>query len=263
MKKNRYINILAIIVMGLAASFTFRADVSQAGGINGNEARVIGAASGSFEYDGEIYVAKQEYISQLNGYLSKDSVNLTAEQADKAISKIYSSVATGVRLGYIVKTGSSGNSDNEDSSGDAGADSDSGGKSGSGKKDSGEDSASKEGSSKEGTSKGDETSSDNSDSADNSSDTDDASPKAPQNTDPNATMVPSIVEQADGTVDVYDNSGNPVASIDGVMKNTGYSLYNSMIMLGVMVMVLLITIVCGIILIRKNQKIADEHAART
>lgn len=83
--------------------------VSQAGSINGNEASVIAVARGTFEYQGEIYSAKVSYISQLVAKLSQDNVDLTAEQANEAISTIYSNVEAGVKEGYLTKS-----SDSED-----------------------------------------------------------------------------------------------------------------------------------------------------
>ncbi len=74
-----------------------------AGDINGEEARVIAVASGTFEYNGETYRAKSSYISQLQEYLASDDVDLTAAQADSAISEIYSNIAVGVESGYLYK----------------------------------------------------------------------------------------------------------------------------------------------------------------
>lgn len=76
-----------------------------AGDINGEEARVIGAASGTFYYNNEAYAAKGEYISQLSAYLAQDDVNLTAAQADAAISEMYGSIGQGVAEGYLYKIG--------------------------------------------------------------------------------------------------------------------------------------------------------------
>jgi len=259
----RLLNCLVIITISMAVSLIINTDISQAGGINGDEARIIGAASGSFEYDGEIYVAKQEYINQLSGYLSKDGVDLTAAQADKAISKIYSSVATGVRHGYIVKAGTSNNSseNTETTDGDdtkeaeEDIDDESGKKSGKtdGKTDkSGTDSTDKadKNNTSDATADSDKPKADNSMNSVNS-----------EGIEPGSTPVPPVIVTEDGTTDVYDNSGNSVASIDGVMKNTGYSLYNTIIVIGVIAMILLFTIVCGIILIRRNNMIAGKDNA--
>ncbi len=76
-----------------------------AGSINGNEQSVISAVSGQFEKDGIIYEVKPEYINSVRNYLSQDDVELTAEQAQAAISEIYSNVQTGVESGYLVEVG--------------------------------------------------------------------------------------------------------------------------------------------------------------
>lgn len=81
--------------------------VAFAGGINGNEARVIAAASGTFTYEGRTYRAQSSYINTLNVYLCRDNVDLTAEQASEAISRMYGSVAEGVAQGYLYEVGGS------------------------------------------------------------------------------------------------------------------------------------------------------------
>ncbi len=73
-----------------------------AGSINGNEARVVSAASGTFTYEGKNYVSSQESLGSLQAYLSRDDIDLTAEQADEAISTMMNNVQAGVEEGYIV-----------------------------------------------------------------------------------------------------------------------------------------------------------------
>ena len=91
---------LALIVPMMVLGFSVRA---LAGDINGEEARVIAAASGTFYYNNEAYAARPEYISQLTGYLAQDDVELSASQADAAISQMYGSIAQGVAEGYLYK----------------------------------------------------------------------------------------------------------------------------------------------------------------
>ena len=111
--KKRFLTLLSAVILLFADNIL---SIKASGGINGNESRVIGVASGTFEYDGEMYKAAAGYVGQLTSYLSKDGVDLTAAQADAAISKIYANVATGVREGYIVKISGGDNegSDNDD-----------------------------------------------------------------------------------------------------------------------------------------------------
>ena len=88
--------------------------IAFAGEINGNEARVISAASGTFTYDGKTYRAGSAYINSLISYLSADDVDLTAEQANEAISMMYASIADGIEQGYLYEV--TNNSTTEDSS---------------------------------------------------------------------------------------------------------------------------------------------------
>ena len=99
-RKSARIATLALIVPMMVLGFTVRA---LAGDINGEEARVIAAASGTFYYNNEAYAARPEYISQLTGYLAQDDVDLSASQADAAISQMYGSIAQGVSEGYLYK----------------------------------------------------------------------------------------------------------------------------------------------------------------
>nr|MCR5214006.1 hypothetical protein [Eubacterium sp.] len=72
-----------------------------AGDINSDEARVIGVASGTFSYEGKVYKAYSSYVNDLYAYMSQDDVNLSADQADRAINYIYANVATGISSGYV------------------------------------------------------------------------------------------------------------------------------------------------------------------
>lgn len=89
--------------------------VVQAGGINGNEAGVISAASGTFTYNGKEYKAGSAYINSLTGYLSADAIDLTAEQASEAIAMMYANVAQGVEQGYLYEVGAGGETSTETS----------------------------------------------------------------------------------------------------------------------------------------------------
>ena len=65
------------------------AEVFAASGINGNEARVLAVCRSTFKYRGKYYRAKAEYIAQATAKMNEDDVNLTPEQANKAINRIY------------------------------------------------------------------------------------------------------------------------------------------------------------------------------
>ncbi len=103
MIRNKLYNLLSLI---LAAAFILSAIILTghgvyAGDINGNEASVIAVASGTFTYNGKVYKAYDSYVNQLYSYMAQDGVDLTAEQAARAISYIYSNVQAGVNSGYV------------------------------------------------------------------------------------------------------------------------------------------------------------------
>lgn len=103
MRRN-YLEIIFIFVAFMIGIMSPKM-VAFAGEINSNEARVISAASGTFLYDGKIYKAGTAYINSLISYLSADDVDLSAEQADEAISMMYANVAEGVNNGYLYEVG--------------------------------------------------------------------------------------------------------------------------------------------------------------
>lgn len=73
-----------------------------AGDINGPESSIIGAASGTFTYNGRTYVAGSEYLDMLKAKLGEDGVDLTQAQADELIGQMNASVGSGVNQGYLV-----------------------------------------------------------------------------------------------------------------------------------------------------------------
>ena len=72
-----------------------------AGNINSYEAALIEEASGTFEYGGKLYKAKEQYLSQLRAKFSEDDVDLTEEQAAELRAMMYDSVAEGVSEGIL------------------------------------------------------------------------------------------------------------------------------------------------------------------
>jgi len=94
-----------LIIAGLMIGAVSPKMVAFAGEINGNEARVISAASGTFIYDGKKYKAGTAYINSLISYLSADDVDLSAAQADEAIGMMYANIAEGVNNGYLYEVG--------------------------------------------------------------------------------------------------------------------------------------------------------------
>ena len=96
---------IPLFISSLCFIFFFAPNV-MAGGINNNEARVIAVAKGGFEYDGDMYIARQIYVDELIAYLNQSDINMTAEEADYSISQVYANIEIGVTQGYIVKVNS-------------------------------------------------------------------------------------------------------------------------------------------------------------
>lgn len=112
MMKRARILLIALVLIALSSQFIF------AGSINSNEQRIIGEASGRFTYNGVNYVASTSSMNQLKDYLLQDDIDLTAEQADKAISLMYQNVKRGVLEGYIIPTSGQKGTENQDGNDD-------------------------------------------------------------------------------------------------------------------------------------------------
>ena len=114
---NKRLSVLKKSILVLACALVLpvflNTATASAGGINSEESRVLTVARGSFEYEGEKYVAKRYFVDQLIAYMSRDDIDRTAEQADSAISKIYANVETGVKDCYIVKIHNDSESEDE------------------------------------------------------------------------------------------------------------------------------------------------------
>ena len=81
--------------------------ITKAGEINANEANLVSAASGTFEYEGKTYRASSQYVGELRSYLCNDDVDLTAEDVSSLISDMYANVGAGVQEGYLEEVGGS------------------------------------------------------------------------------------------------------------------------------------------------------------
>lgn len=209
----------ALIMAVLFISSQNMVYASAEGGINANEARVLAVARGSFEYNGEVYTARQSYVNQLIEKLSSEDVNLTSEQADSAIATIYSNVEKGVQEGYIVKAESPEDDLNKDETDEIT-----------------EVSPEQE---KEGINSIEEL---------KQREEDDNRTDIPES-------IPQIHDSNDGKLTVDDGSGNIIISLDGVLKNTGYSISSSIfyfILIGVLFVCVLI---CSVkVILTKNRR---------
>lgn len=191
------------------------------GGINGNEARVIAAARGTFEYEGETYVAKQSYVDELIGRFSAEDVDLTSEQADTAIDTIYANVGTGVMSGYLVKA-----SPPEDDR----------------QKEPGDDNT--------------EESPGQTEQKDDSKKPDDKNNNDEKNDEPSASLPtgnPSVNENDDGTLTVTDEEGKTILQFEGVLRNTGFSYQ------GTVILIILLGVIISCVLIYSVMVMKDTN----
>lgn len=94
-----------MVSVALLFGLLFSASSVYAGSINGPEAGLISKASGTFQYQGKRYVATAAAMGQLRAYLSRDDVDLTQDQANRAASLMYSNVEGGVLDGYLTPVG--------------------------------------------------------------------------------------------------------------------------------------------------------------
>lgn len=108
--------LMVILICGYLSTVSVRA-----GGLNGPESSLIAAASGTFTYNGQNYVASPDMLNQAINYLCQDGVDLTQEQADAAIGSMYGMVGQGVAQGYLIPAGgsSSGNGNSTGNQGDS------------------------------------------------------------------------------------------------------------------------------------------------
>lgn len=81
-----------------------------AGSLNANEQELVGIITGTYTYKGVTYRVKDRYVQMAIDYLMQDEVDLTDEQKQKAINKMYSSVQQGIDEGYLEAAGGGGSS---------------------------------------------------------------------------------------------------------------------------------------------------------
>lgn len=205
---------VSLLAMLLLASVYVRAE----GGINENEARVLAVARGSFEYNGQVYTARQSYVNQLIAKLSSEDMNLTSEQADTAIATIYSNVEKGVEEGYIVKVDSPEDDLNKD------------------EKDTITELSPEQ--EKEGVKSIEE-----------------LNQKEEENNADNSEVIPQVHDNNDGEITVDDGKGNVIISVDGVLKNTGYSIGDSILYFSLIGVLFLCVLICSVkVILIKNKE---------
>jgi hypothetical protein len=91
-----------ILFIGLLLFCTIDTSIAYAGTLNEYEAVVVEAAKGQYEFEGIKYQVDSSYINQLIDYLSSDDVELTEEQKDTVLLSVNDYIETGVQEGYLI-----------------------------------------------------------------------------------------------------------------------------------------------------------------
>lgn len=89
------------VLAGLLLAGIGPAGTAFAGNLNANEQELMAIARGTFTYNGVTYRAKESYINETYYYLMRDDVDITDEQKEAAIARVYASVQQGVEEGYL------------------------------------------------------------------------------------------------------------------------------------------------------------------
>ncbi len=90
------------LILGIWTLSFMVSNTAYAGTLNEYENNLLKAAKAEYEYNGVRYVAAPSYINKLMDYLSSDEVDLTKEQSEEAIQIAYGSIETGVLEGYLI-----------------------------------------------------------------------------------------------------------------------------------------------------------------
>ena len=238
--------VMMIIVSFLL--FTANYIVAYAGGLNQYESEIVDAAKDKFEWDGVSYQVEQSYINELIEYLMQDNIDITAEQRDKAISIMFSNVEQGVEAGYLmpVEVGKStdGNGNVKESGNSEGSIKESGSSEGS-IKESGNSEGSKEGTGNLDNSQQNQTEESDGVGESTSNITKDKSEEF-VNKIMNQQETITKIDTDKGKVTVTSGKDDNPITVNTVIKNTGFNLNNTFLMVVILVSVMVLCIVAAI-----------------
>ncbi len=217
-----------LAAIGFILLLAINQQVAYAGTLNEYETEVISAAKGTFEWDGVSYQVEQSYINELIEYLMQDDIDITAEQKDKAISIMFSNVEQGVEAGYLMPVEAEKSSDKDGNT-----------------KESGNSEGSKEGTGNLDNSQQDQT--EELDGVDEST--------SNITKDKSEEFVNKIIDQQETITKIDTDKGkvtvtsgkddNPI-TVNTVIKNTGFNLNNTFLMVVILVSVMVLCIVAAI-----------------
>ncbi len=91
-----------IIVLGILIFIAANVQIVQAGELNQYEAEIVSKARGQFEKDGVKYQVDPVLVQELINYLSLDETDLTAAQKNEVIAQMYANIEQGIEEGYLI-----------------------------------------------------------------------------------------------------------------------------------------------------------------
>lgn len=89
-------------IVGLLLLIFMNVNVVKAEVLNEYELQIINEAKKIYEVEGKLYHLDDVYINALTEYLSASNMDVTSEQKDKVIAKMYESLEQGVLEGYLI-----------------------------------------------------------------------------------------------------------------------------------------------------------------
>lgn len=89
------------VFVGSIFFLLFMREPAYAGSLNAREQELIAIIKGTYTYQGVTYRVKDTYIQVAIDYLLQDDIDVTEEQKQKALNKMYSSIQQGIDEGYL------------------------------------------------------------------------------------------------------------------------------------------------------------------
>lgn len=93
---------ILIIVFAAALILTTPVYTKAETGLNDNEQELVEYFQRGIEYEGKHYSIPREYINQGINYLNQDGVDITDEQKSKVYAKVVEMTLEGIRQGYLI-----------------------------------------------------------------------------------------------------------------------------------------------------------------
>ena len=91
-----------VLVLGVLLICISSVQTAYADSLNDNEIIIIEEAKKTYEYNGILYQVDPIYLEVLTDYLSRNDVDITAEDKDLVLKTAYDSIEIGVLEGYLI-----------------------------------------------------------------------------------------------------------------------------------------------------------------